>query len=188
MAALLPTLNRCERWLVEYWNSKRSDDQAPHRRAIDPLEMWQYLPFLQIHALTESDRLLCRLSGTEVVKATRLDQTGQYLDEVITEAAYARRKQLFDRCLLAGRPLLYRAHVALPGLDWRIYRRLMLPLRYRSERPDMVLSRLEFERGAEPTRLDASSRADILEHHEMGMAELATLAEMPSPPPAKRAC
>lgn len=187
MPALLAVLNRCERWLVEYWNSKRGDDRPPLRRSIDPLEMWQFLPCLEVHALDDAGRLLCRQSGTEVGKATRIDQTGEYLDEVIAEAAYARRKRLFDRSLAIGRPLLYRAHMPLPGMEWRTYRRLILPLRSRGEQADMALSHLHFERAA-GTVVEALPHADMLEQHEMDAAEFVLLEQAPSAPSVKRAC
>lgn len=190
MPTFLSFLNRCETWLVEYWSSKRCDADPPPRRAIDPLEMWQFLPHLQIHALTDDDRLLCRLSGTAVVSATHFDQTGSYLDEVIAADAYGRRKQQFDRCMQIGRPVVYRARIALPRGHGRTYRRLMLPLCYRSPHADMVLSHLVFERADAAMPFEASALRDILEYHEMAPDELAGLDPILPPPPlpTRQAC
>lgn len=169
-------LDANERWLLRYWWSKRAGaEAAPRRSAIDPIEMVKLLPNLQIHARTAEGRLLCRLSGTAVVDATHVDTTGRHLDEAISPQAYARRMHLFETVLASGRPLLYRARMAFIGQDWRLYRRFMLPLRYRGEAADMILSLVQFAADRTPVSMARQATIDVIDHRAMSRAELLAL-------------
>jgi len=175
MAGLLSALNQDERWLLRYWSSKRGEGDLPRRQAIEPMEMPRLLPYLQLHARTDDGRLLCRLSGTAIVQAMRVDTTGQYLDQAISNEAYLRRKHLFERVLDSGRPLMYRARMTFLGVDWRLYRRLMLPLSYRGRGADMILSLVQFENEVGAAVPFMGPLIDILDCRQMSEDELGAM-------------
>lgn len=188
MSALLSTLNRDERWLFDYWWSKRAGGDLPRRQAIEPMEMPRLLPNLQLHARTDDGRLLCRLSGTAIVQAMRVDTTGQYLDAAISNQAYLRRKHLFERVLQTSRPLMYRARMTFLGVDWRLYRRLMLPLSYRGDGADMILSLVQFENEVGAAMPFMGPLIDVLEQHEMSERELEGLRDSDPVRSGKTSC
>jgi len=164
-------LNDAERGLLDYWLGKRQDGLVPQRATIDPVEIRQWLPWLQLHWREPAGRYLCRLSGTGIVQAAGVDSTGRYFDEIVAPSAYSSRQAMFDRTLATGLPAHYRTRITVAGVEWKIYRRMLLPLRYRAAVPDMVLSLVAFE--ATPPDAEAVDANSLLEACEAAADEMA---------------
>jgi hypothetical protein len=126
--------------LFDYWQGRRDDAMPPRRGSIDPADIPALLPNLQLHMQEPDGRFLCRLSGTAITRLFGFDETGCRADEL--PLPDGRGEAPFGRVVAHGAPLLYRAHVTVPGREWRSYRRLMLPLRH-GDTVNMVLSHLE---------------------------------------------
>jgi len=148
-----------------FWAARRSDGLPPTREVLRAETMPRVLPLLQLHRRTGDGRFLCRLSGTRAVAELGRETTGLHLDEVLSPEAYALRRPLFDRVLATGRPLAYRGHLLPSARDWRIYWRLLLPLRS-GDMADLVLSVLAFPEGSS-RETPADIRA-IVETVELG--------------------
>jgi hypothetical protein len=76
---LAPLLNSA----LAYWNRKRGDRLMPARRDIEPTEIPDLLPHVQLTELVDG-RLRFRLVGTALVEAYGEDWTGKYFDETFT--------------------------------------------------------------------------------------------------------
>src|SRR3546814_1338569 len=70
--------------LYDYWQSIRPNDLAlPGRRHFDPLDIPELLPNIwMLDVKRDPLRFRFRLIGTEIVRFTGRDSTGQWLDEV----------------------------------------------------------------------------------------------------------
>lgn len=64
-----------------YWQSKCGERPMPSRRDIDPAEIPQLLPHIQITELV-GERIRYRLAGTAIVKAYGGELKGKFFDEV----------------------------------------------------------------------------------------------------------
>ena len=65
-----------------YWHRKRAGRAAPRRLDIEPTEVPQLLPHIQLIDRV-GDRFRYRLCGTAIVEAYGRELTGKFLDEVI---------------------------------------------------------------------------------------------------------
>lgn len=127
--------------LLAYWQSKHDGQMVPPREAIDPNDVRNRLPHLQLYQRMADGRFRCRLSGTAITSIIGFDPTGKYTEELPLRAGW--RGSLFERVTAAARPVYYRARVTFPGQDWRTIRRLMVPLRYLGDEVNMILSHVE---------------------------------------------
>jgi hypothetical protein len=131
--------------LLDYWCRKRQCRFVPLRGDIDPAEIPRLLPWLQLYQRVEDGRFYCRLCGTALAEAYGRDPTGRYVDETVDPGWHADREGLFWRVLESGRPLRYESQLVGPGLEWKRFWRLLLPLATKAERPaDLVLSIVTF--------------------------------------------
>lgn len=78
-----PVLER----LLAYWNSKRAGRPWPLRADIEPAEIKRLLPHIMLVDISRDPfRVRYRLVGTEVVRVSHFDFTGQYLDQLVFES------------------------------------------------------------------------------------------------------
>lgn len=88
----------------DYWLARCDDGRFPQRRAIDPLDLREVLPYLSIieYGATAA-RIKFRLVGTELARFYGREVTGKWLDEipdwgaediVDTQAVYRRVHEL----------------------------------------------------------------------------------------------
>jgi hypothetical protein len=64
------------RGILEYWLSLRRDDALPQRADFDLRHIRQSLPKLSVIQIWPEERLVCRLSGTALVRIVGRDLTG----------------------------------------------------------------------------------------------------------------
>ena len=165
------TVEECE--LIAYWLARREAGQLPRFAAVDATGLRPWLPHLQIHERADDGRYLCRLSGIACVQAIGADSSGKWLDQVVSPQVYASAKPMFDRALANGRPLRYRGRLAIADGSWRIYHRLLLPMRQRGADGDTLLSTLKYDRGKRAIAAPAvRSTSTILGSWELTEADL----------------
>ena len=70
------------RALHAYWTAIRGDALVPHRRRLDPLELMDILPQLQILEVQSPGVIRCRLLGTGLCALFGFDYTGRNLIEL----------------------------------------------------------------------------------------------------------
>ena len=86
------------RTLATLWEEKRAGRIAPTRDDFSPFVLRPYLPRVLIYEIVRSEtmrRFRIRLYGTLISKYSGRDPTGKFVDEIMTEQAYAD----FDRGL-----------------------------------------------------------------------------------------
>lgn len=113
---------------------------TPSWNRFDPSQLPEALPQLEIHERAPSGRFHSRQawgSGAERIArgAGRL-----HFEERIGPHSYAARKRVFDACLDGGLPVVYRDFIVSPDVEPRMFRRLLLPFRDDSEKPNLLLS------------------------------------------------
>lgn len=78
--------------LVHLWDEKRAGRIAPDRTDFSPFVLRPYLPRVLIYEVVRSEavrRFRIRLYGTLISKYSGRDPTGKFVDEVMSEQAYA---------------------------------------------------------------------------------------------------
>jgi hypothetical protein len=131
--------------LFQYWNGKRGPHLMPDRRDIDPTEIDRsILPHIMLFEMTGA-RIRYRLVGTEVVRRSRFDPTGKYLDEVL-QGSYLAHAQSVFRELADGQAPLYSESRFRWDIAGHLYaRRIFLPLSWNGVSPGMALAAQLFE-------------------------------------------
>lgn len=113
--------------LLEYWNSKRTDEGIPTRDDIDPLEMAGLLGCISLIEV-EGQRLRYRLVGSELYDAHGGDITGCYVDEVLTPELRDVICSQFNEVVESAEPCLHRIETDDSKGNYWQYERLTLPL------------------------------------------------------------
>ncbi|HEY9536280.1 MAG TPA: PAS domain-containing protein [Kiloniellaceae bacterium] len=128
--------------LYDYWQSIRPNDLAlPGRRHFDPLDIPELLPNIwMLDVKRDPLRFRFRLIGTEIVRFTGRDSTGQWLDEVYP--GYAESDAFRWHCAVAEEAVpSYRkssviSNLGRPHIEAE---RLYLPLAEDGAQVDIVL-------------------------------------------------
>jgi hypothetical protein len=126
--------------LCDYWTGLGGGTRVPEFRAFDPLDVPRMLADLQILRRDADGRYRIGLTGTNVAELMGRDNSGKYLDELVSAERYAARVAIFDTALRTGLPVAFRAFLAAPGREHRLYKRLLLPFVDQGPAPDLVLS------------------------------------------------
>lgn len=114
-------------YIYDLWKGKRKGRIAPQRKDFSPVEMKQCLPLIALHDIFHDPlRQKVRLLGTEIVRSTGMEVTGQFLDDLPnTGPVQTRVKWVVNHCkplLVTGLPLIWSAY------DYKHYDVLILPL------------------------------------------------------------
>lgn len=131
------------RALYDYWRAIHPRDGGlPGRRHLDPLDIPRLLPNIwMIDVRRQPLRFRFRLVGTEIVRFTGHDATGQWLDQVYPGYEHSEAFAAHRGCVLHGRPG-YRKSVAslTPRRRSVEAERLYLPLAEDGMTVDILLS------------------------------------------------
>ncbi len=131
------------RRLSEYLAAKAPPGKLPGRQHIDPLELFDLLPYLMLVDVVRqpdgSARYKLRLVGTEAVAIQGSDRTGKYVDEVLTGQDGAEIIRRYDEILQTRQPQYRRGVVATPGREHVQYERVAFPLARDGETVDMLI-------------------------------------------------
>lgn len=133
------------REIFRFWLKRCRGGGVPVWHGISPAEIDpRFLPFLFLFAREEDGRFRCKLVGTELCRASGLNQTGRHLNAILPPAVARRRAGLFRHVLDTGRPLYYRGlEVAKPG-EFRRCSRILLPVASSGPVPDLVFGMARF--------------------------------------------
>lgn len=117
------------RQVFGYWRAQWRPGRLPRRHAIDPAALPpECLPHLFMFRREADGRLRQLLVGTAIVKALGRDETGTYLDEVLTGRAGLRRLRLIQRVVDERLPIFYVGPAFSRTEERRRVARLMLPV------------------------------------------------------------
>lgn len=137
--------------LLAYWAGKRGGRPAPGRADIDPLDIPDLLPILNLlDVLREPMRFRHRLVGTEIVKTLGRDATGQIIGEELYGPVARDMHESLARLVAEARPFRRHARLSWNGQEWLVLEALELPLIGADGRVDMILRGTCFSRSSEP--------------------------------------
>jgi len=131
------------RRLADYLAAKAPPGKLPGRQHIDPLEIPDLLSWIMLIDVLPKPagerRYRIRLMGTEVVAIQGADETGKYMEDVLTGDAGAEIVHHCDEMLLSHEPYYRRGVVATTGREHVHYERIAFPLSSDGERVDMLI-------------------------------------------------
>mgnify|MGYP000159200712 FL=1 len=134
------------RALFDYWRSIHPDPAhpgagLPGRQHFDPMDIPQLLPNIwMMDVEREPLRFRLRLVGTEIVKFSGRDATGQWLDEIFTDYEKTDAYRFHRACALSGEPGYRKGSVlSNPERDYIEAERLYLPLAEDGKTVDILL-------------------------------------------------
>lgn len=133
-----PALQR----FYEYWLSKFKDGNIPGRHDVDPLDVPDLMPKLNLIDVERRDGGLSfrfRVFGTEHVEFNKADFTGQTVDEVFPPDVAAKVNAVYASVVGTGEPHYWRENIAIPGREHIEYERLICPLASDGENVDMLI-------------------------------------------------
>jgi hypothetical protein len=141
---VIPELARHRRFqrFADYLSAKASPGKLPGRQHIDPLEIPDLLPYLMLVDVVPqpdgSARYRIRLAGTAVVGIQGADNTGRYVEEVLTGEEGAAIVSNYNEIVRSRRPQFRHGAVATHGREHVLYERVAFPLATDGERVDML--------------------------------------------------
>ncbi len=140
----------------DHWESKRQGRQMPARRDINPAELRDVLPMLQLYDLIDGGKAFrVRLLGTKITQALGEDPTAQTVvrsaDDRLTQRMFA----VIDRVVKRKRPLIARAErTAVEKMSFAQVESIHLPLSEDGQNPDTLLAATVFIDATEEWRVD----------------------------------
>ncbi len=139
--------------LLDYWRSKLAGRAMPRRADIEPTEIPQLLPHLQLVDRVDG-RYRYRLAGTAIVAAYGSELTGKFVDEVIPPARRAVAERHYNMVYESKRPIFVRnKYTTTRDIDI-VASRVILPLSEDGATVSMLVMAQTFE-------YDAKMRAVI---------------------------
>jgi hypothetical protein len=129
--------------LAEYLASKAPPGKLPGRQHIDPLEIPDLLPYVMLIDVMAQQvgppRYRLRLVGTEVVKIQGSDNTGRYVEDVLTATEGEAIRSGYDEILRSHQAEYHSGVVATPGREHVAYERIAFPLAADGEHVSMLI-------------------------------------------------
>lgn len=126
------------RALHDYWKSKAGGD-VPSQRDLHVPEMPDCVGNIALVTVRSNPlRARYRLVGYNLVKLLGFNPNGRYLHEVYGSKLAAEIYESFERAIADRRPAYFRREFQILGRSFG-YNRLVLPLRFGSERIDRLL-------------------------------------------------
>jgi hypothetical protein len=134
--------------LLNYWRSKLAGRPMPRRADIEPTDIPQLLPHLQLVDRVDG-RFRYRLAGTAIVVAYGSELTGKFVDEIIPPARRAVAEGHYNTVYETKRPLFVRnKYTTTRDIDI-VASRVILPLSDDGTTVSMVVTAQTFEYGAQ---------------------------------------
>ena len=118
----------------------RAGGSTPSWNRFDPSQLADALAQLEIHERAPSGRLHSRQAWGSGAERIARGVGRLHFEERIGPHSYEARRRVFDACLDRGLPVAYRDFVVSPDSEPRMFRRLLLPFRDDSDRPNLILS------------------------------------------------
>jgi hypothetical protein len=134
--------------LLDYWRSKLAGRAMPRRADIEPTEIPQLLPYLQLIDRV-GGRYRYRLAGTAIVAAYGSELTGKFVDEIIPPARRAVAEGHYNTAYETRHPIFVRnKYTTTRDIDI-VASRVILPLSEDGTSVSMLVMAQTFEYGAE---------------------------------------
>lgn len=131
------------RRLADYLTSKAPPGKLPGRQHVDPAEIVDLLPHLMLVDIVPQEdgsaRYRIRLMGTEVIVAQGSDDTGKFVDEVLTEAGCADIVRGYDGIRRTKQPQYRGGMPPVEGREHIYYERVAFPLAGDGENVDVLI-------------------------------------------------
>ena len=134
--------------LLSYWRSKLAGRAMPRRADIEPTEIPQLLPNLQLVDRVDG-RFRYRLAGTAIVAAYGGELTGRFVDEIIPPGRRAVAERHYTMVYESMRPLFVRNKYTTTRDVDIVASRVILPLSEDGTSVSMLVMAQTFEYGAE---------------------------------------
>lgn len=132
------------RRLADYLAAKAPPGKLPGRRHIDPVELFDILPYLMLMDVVREaggpPRYRVRLMGTEVVTLAGADGTGKFVEDVLTDPNEGRQViGRYEEILRSREPQYHSGLLATSGRKHMYYERVAFPLAADGENVDMLI-------------------------------------------------
>lgn len=149
------------RTVLDYWRRQRGAHAMPRRRDIDPMELRQVLPHVQITEVVDGGaRFRYRLVGTAIVEAFGAEFTGKYVDELVSGERDNFVHACYRAVCAARRPAFVRSkYITTKDLELTA-NRVLAPLSEDGQSVSQILGALTFE-FTQPYRAAIGHRAQI---------------------------
>lgn len=130
----------------DYWQSKRQGRPMPSRRDVNPAELRDVLPILQLYDLIDQGKTLgVRLLGTKIAQTLGEDPTGRTIARAAADRVTRRLFAVVDRVIKHKRPLIARAErTAIEKASFLQVESIYLPLAEDGHTPDTLLAATVF--------------------------------------------
>jgi hypothetical protein len=134
------------RTVLDHWERRRGTRAMPARRDIDPIELRQVLPHLQITEVIDGGaRFRYRLVGTAIVEAFGAEFTGKYVDELVSGERDSFVHGCYRAICAARRPAFVRSkYITTKNVDLTA-NRVLAPLSEDGVAVNQILGALTFE-------------------------------------------
>lgn len=134
--------------IFDYWRARLGPDSWPARKAIDPLDFPELLPWINLVDIERAAeaagksafRFRHRLIGTGLVEMAGRDSTGKYFDEIYEKPFLEEQSADYSRVATEEFPMLKQVHYPSDDRKHVIYGRLLLPLTDEEGKLCMVLA------------------------------------------------
>ncbi len=130
------------RRFAAYLAGKAPPSKLPGRQHIDPAEIVDLLPYLMLIDVIPQEkaepRFRIRLVGTEVVAIQGSDETGSFVDDVLTGDEGASIIRGYNEIIATKQPQYRHGSVATKGRDHVPYERVAFPLAADGEHVNML--------------------------------------------------
>lgn len=150
--------------LYDYWLSRRGDRPALLRDDLDPTHIPRLLRNLVLSDVADGGRSIrYRLVGTEVVAAHGLDYTGFTVEDLTAGETLEYTRRLYGIVVGEAVPVYSEGQFRWEKREYRLTRRLHLPLSRTGAAVDMVLLGQVFdtERPGEEERLQPATQDEL---------------------------
>ncbi len=134
--------------LLDYWRSKLAGRAMPRRADIEPTEIPQLLPHLQLVDRVDG-RFRYRLAGTAIVAAYGSELTRRFVDEIIPPPRCAVAEAHYNTVYETKRPIFVRSKYTTTHDIDIVASRVILPLSEDGTTVSMLVMAQTFEYGAE---------------------------------------
>jgi hypothetical protein len=94
----LDAIARGNRRVFDYWQSLRTDSGLPSRSSFAPAQVKSALSRLLVAQVWPHEKVICRLSGTEIVRAVGYDLTGTDIVEQSPPSFRQERLARYSNC------------------------------------------------------------------------------------------
>lgn len=133
---------------LSYWRSKVKDGRIPGRDDIDPLDVTEILPQINlIDVVAQPDghyRYRHRMEGTMLVERFKRSSTGKWFDENYDPGHLEKQLRAYDDAARTHRPNLARIQIVDDEIVTIDYTRLIMPLAPAGEPVNMLFAVFSF--------------------------------------------